>query len=539
MIAMSSKFVFRVLKIVFLFIAATIFLSNVLKRVQFDPSVRYLEDYKPRVKSSLKELPFAGDRGTNIMAPAIYPPQANNYTDDYDYDEMNRANPPINDVEEDMLEENKDDTDLLQMQITTTHKAVDKISYPPRSTLPAFLTKKKSEPVEIPRTEIKVKEPSKVVVPEEFPDYYNSTRDPKQMKYLIAVNFLQGGPNFHYENFKLGLLYALHHKRAIFALPFANHYGLREQRFWWGFGETFDMGVLNNMIPVVSPKRFQEVCGGKINLMLVHPFTERNQRSFEVYKKAFKLSRTFMKDIVNIDLPPWESTPKSVTTSREQFFEQAEDARCLVMYKPLDFWKNIKEEIEPGRRALLLSSIYKHLDRAPSVKEMADDILKNICDGKPFMSMHWRNRTGEICGRQLRNSDRLNCDKLLPYISSASKKVVGGVKQIMIQHGLSCIYIAHPSYSSEIVTYMKEKIPNVYTSQNILAMNTPAVARLRRENYLLSLVEQEIVYRGVVFIASLTTNWSEFVADQRTVNHRETLFLHQIPGVPKQLYTLI
>ncbi|XP_070548614.1 uncharacterized protein [Ptychodera flava] len=40
----------------------------------------------------------------------------------------------------------------------------------------------------------------------------------RDMKYLLAINFYQGGPNFHYDNFKIGLFYAITRNRAIVTL---------------------------------------------------------------------------------------------------------------------------------------------------------------------------------------------------------------------------------------------------------------------------------------------------------------------------------
>ncbi|XP_070575446.1 uncharacterized protein [Ptychodera flava] len=357
------------------------------------------------------------------------------------------------------------------------------------------------------------------------------------MKYLLAINFYQGGPNFHYDNFKIGLFYAITRNRAIVTLPFANHYGHRDESFFWSFDDTFERGKLAQALPVITPEQFHTLCNGSVEVMLMNPYTERNRKSFSVYEHAYKKTRSNLKEVTNISMPSFEDMPESAEESQRRYLN-INKVKCLGMFKPLDFWRIMKMEVTHRRKRQIIDLIDKNLKRTPSLRHRVDAILYHLCQGRPFLSMHWRNRTGEVCQMQLRNAWKLDCNRLLTYISMASKKVVRGVEQIMEENNLSCVYVAHPSYSWEIVELMKAKIPNVYTSEDILALDIPEVANLN-ENYLLSLVEQEIVYRGVIFIASLTTNWSEFVARERAAEGKKTLFLNEVPEVPKHLHKLI
>ncbi|XP_077993130.1 uncharacterized protein LOC144447098 [Glandiceps talaboti] len=130
------------------------------------------------------------------------------------------------------------------------------------------------------------------------------------------------------------------------------------------------------------------------------------------------------------------------------------------------------------------------------------------------------------------------CPSIIHEQAQLADKTGEGILEIMKQFKLKCVYIACPLWSLDVVDYISKYIPrdHIFVSGDI-QFNKKIKKEFFSDYYLLSLVEQEICHRAVVFIRSHMSNWSAFVEDGRTLEGKVTCDIRDLPGMPPNIQT--
>nr|XP_006824886.1 PREDICTED: uncharacterized protein LOC100374251 [Saccoglossus kowalevskii] len=234
---------------------------------------------------------------------------------------------------------------------------------------------------------------------------------------------------------------------------------------------------------------------------------------------------------LGIEIPRLEDLAKTGQHSWRQLVKYNQELRCVGFYDPHRFRADV-----PQYQAYQ-KIIDEHLVRSTWVKQITDVARADICEGRPYLALHFRNKTGEGCHffLDVRGSE---CEALIPTISYVADIVTVIVVDYMQKFRLDCLYVAHPLWSYEIVDHLAAKIPrrNIYTSADISAEKHPELELFKEDMYFLSLLEQEICARSSAFIGCGRSNWSIFVWKERLAAGRVASYLlKQMPGIPKEL----
>ncbi|XP_077870056.1 uncharacterized protein LOC144363016 [Saccoglossus kowalevskii] len=191
----------------------------------------------------------------------------------------------------------------------------------------------------------------------------------------------------------------------------------------------------------------------------------------------------------------------------------------------------IPYEMDVEKMSAVNELVDRYLIRARYIRNMAENSINNICNGH-FAVMHWRNKTGERC--YIFDCPKNQRDTLESLVNHAVPEIVDGVTNIMISHNITCLYIAKPKYEQSIVSRFHETSLDIYTIESIFKLNAE-INSYKKDNYVLSLVEQEISERVPLFISSRSSNWSFYVEYTRSLRLMKTIGLDEIPYLSQEL----
>ncbi|XP_077978941.1 uncharacterized protein LOC144434364 [Glandiceps talaboti] len=330
-------------------------------------------------------------------------------------------------------------------------------------------------------------------------------------RYLISVHFDNNGPNVQYESFQAGLKHALYRNRTIVASLFFTHWtqegGAGRVR---QFDETFDVQRLREVIQVATLQEFQQECNHSVHVLLVDPSVPFVAASYHYTVKMFRQH-------FDIKLPNIDNVLRSMAES-VQVFENSTSVRCLGIYEPKAWKKSLPD------MSYLSDIVNKFLVRAPPARKIANEVGNELCNGNPYLSMHWRNRSGEGC---IRPGGR--CQSSIATVNEVAERAARDIYIFMKTSNLSCIYVALPPFSSYMITILRNaNISNVVSKMDIIPPKYPDVETQRNDNYIWSLVEQEICIRSQIFISTQFSSWSRQVRNARQFIGSEVVFLKDI-----------
>ncbi|XP_077865600.1 uncharacterized protein LOC144352391 [Saccoglossus kowalevskii] len=353
----------------------------------------------------------------------------------------------------------------------------------------------------------------------------NETENVGKKYYLFALHYDYNGPNVQYGAFVNGAAFAVAYNRTLVEIWFSTHWtsGGKETRF---LNETFDMAYLKNLVDVASVEEFKKECNSTVRRLLMHPYFRMGDiKKKEDYFKRYEWKRAGLEKRYKIKLPDTSFIPEN-SQRAEKLLLNPPRTRCLGILDP-----GIDTRWEIPGLVKHRKNIESRLRSAPNILQMADDVEKKLCGGDPFMALHWRNRSGEFCGRN--NAPCGNMSRIID-VNQTAEVVAKDIFQIMQKRNLSCLYVAVPSFSKNMITILKNaKIPRVMSFSDITTDVYPKIVKIKNDGYITSLLEQEICVRSKTFLGTSHSSWSGFVARQRS---KETLYLEEVaswiaPGV--------
>ncbi|XP_070569290.1 uncharacterized protein [Ptychodera flava] len=260
-------------------------------------------------------------------------------------------------------------------------------------------------------------------------------RQAMQDRFLFPVVLFGGGPNFQFRQLKTSIEFAVFTNRSIVISDFRHHrnkYNVSSVHF----EETFNVSVLNQLLPTVNVKQFREKCGARGNTVLTF-YNPRRSVSKRI-AHAYRISRRWLSKRANVSIPDEMivSFPKSMAESWRKFDKTADD-RCVVMVSPLGF-----EAVQLPNKAAISDAIDRYLVRTSFLQKAVEDVLPKLCDGKPILGFHWRNKTGERCRIGMSHTNEPRCRKLLQMQCRTLESLALNISSIMSQENAGCIFLA-------------------------------------------------------------------------------------------------
>ncbi|XP_070572434.1 uncharacterized protein [Ptychodera flava] len=351
---------------------------------------------------------------------------------------------------------------------------------------------------------------------------------------LFPVHFWEGGPNWNYLSFRMLVAYAITHNRSIVMIPFHNHFVKGFTKGYRPFEETFDINRLRKIVPVVTPEFYKEVCGASIDFLVQFPISKMRKAMRKENRKRYERTRGDFKKLWDIHLPDTKRKRRNFTETERQMMK-ADEIRCLGIYGPRQIPNFLTEKEK---------AVFKHIDRyfrlSENIRSMGATVKSLLCGGKPYIAIHWRNRTGEMVEyHSIDCKTEEQCLHNLAMLSNASQVIAEAVGQFMKNLGIDCVYVAIPPRRQEFVERLRNIVRHVYTAHFITSRDNAELRRLEDDNYVLSLVEQEVCQGAEVFLRCGVSNWSEFVQIGRESLGKEVAYLRDIPNIPEEIYEFI
>ncbi|XP_070573681.1 uncharacterized protein [Ptychodera flava] len=371
------------------------------------------------------------------------------------------------------------------------------------------------------------------LIPDKPPSYSQNTSI-SDRRYLFPIHFCEGGPNWNFLSFRMLVAYAITHNRSIVTIPFRNHHLNNFTKLWRSFEETLDISQLRKIVDVVTPEVYKAECGSNISTFVQYPISQLREISKKENRGQYKQTRKLVKELWGIDLPDTSHKNRTVTETEQQMLN-ADDNRCLAIHGPRQIPHFLTEK-EFG----VLNLVDSHLLKAKHIRKMSAYVISALCGGKPYIALHWRNRTGEMIEFHSIYCNPMEvCIRNLEMLSNASQIIAESVGQLMKDRGIDCVYVSVPPRKQEFVERLRNVVPRVHTANFIKSLNSEELRSLENDEYILSLVEQEVCEGAEVFLRCAVSSWSEFVRIRRDNIGKEVGYLRDLPGVPKEIFTLI
>eukprot|EP00057_Strongylocentrotus_purpuratus_P018793 XP_011673267.1 PREDICTED: uncharacterized protein LOC105442651 [Strongylocentrotus purpuratus] len=359
---------------------------------------------------------------------------------------------------------------------------------------------------------------------------FNQERDADEeaslhSQYILPVLLGNNGPNNQIQSLKLVSIIAQRRNLTLVLAPFFDHGATLETQRPHTFEETLDPDMLAQFVSVVTMEEFKRQCKGTVDAVFLGTNMVINQTLSKTKKqnigvghsvKAYytwtgvTIPSTFLymnrsDDVIQIhaDLPydiPVEDFldkyPDSLTTSH----------RCNAFLYPygylgrLVYWEHINRYT-------------KYFVRGKAVRETAQTFIKTAMRNLTYVCIHWRyNREWKKywCSKHRADNEMDLCnslDTLAPY------QLATKISHFMAESDIKAAYFASElDNQNDLVKGLRQGVPNIHTTSDLID-ESPKLSR--DNNYLTSLVEQEICKESTFYLSSKLSSWSDMVIEDR------------------------
>nr|XP_006816514.1 PREDICTED: uncharacterized protein LOC102807931 [Saccoglossus kowalevskii] len=352
-----------------------------------------------------------------------------------------------------------------------------------------------------------------------------NTHHKANVTYVIPQYSLGRGPSTAYKKIRWAVALAIHLNMGTVAMPIEGH-KTQHKSSPIRFEDTFDLDRLRQLIPVISPEEIACVCDTSLQNDAIR-MVDYNKNSPHLRFEVVELYPSLK--YLDSHLPAFNNL-LNVTMSQKNVHIRDVDFKTIYASRPciniIPYEMNFKDKNEVHKL------VDQYLVRVKYIRDIAKLIVNNICGGN-FAVMHWRNKTGERCA--LFDMCSTTHFAHLPGLAdSVVPLIVTGVINIMKANKQTCLYIAKPNYEQAIVQVFRNSSLMVYTLEDIIE-TIPDLRKYIHDDYVISLIEQEIAERVPLFISSRSSNWSFYVEYTRHIRHMKTIGLDEIPGLPKNI----
>ena len=275
---------------------------------------------------------------------------------------------------------------------------------------------------------------------------------------------------------------------------------------------TIDYELLRALLPAVTYKEFEANCGKTIDMLVeCGDIDPKRHQGFKYFSSATGLKIAHRMSISNF---PAEAEAHNLLKKLEQSSSKcvgfAIGKKCLGERK--SYMKNWKQN-------------YAQFVRRPlDVQRAALEFFRDVFGGEKFAGIHWRYdkydwndmckesrpeaakaRNGQICeyAEKLEDGDHRLLEKM-----STNLKVA--LSRANVHHG----YMTGPPQINNTMAAFKRKIPSLRTVDDLkfwINEKQPGMKHLLETNYLISHLEQEIMFLSAKFIGSPLSSWTQTV----------------------------
>ncbi|XP_070556661.1 uncharacterized protein [Ptychodera flava] len=280
-------------------------------------------------------------------------------------------------------------------------------------------------------------------------------------RYLMPVfMFHVSGPQHNYIRFRDTLPLVALQNRTLVAYPIRNHKTQDNASEARNLSETFDIELLKQFVPVVTPYEFFRQCNGSAVVVDLRIPSKRSNLLKEIYRDTGLLFQEIKHNKEN-------SAAKSTFARR---LSSLWEYPCII-YQPRStpYYNSTLQWKKTAKEA------YRYLKKAPYLRSMGEEGARHICKGEKYLAFHWRNRSGERCtsGRkQFCNFTRLN-------LVSESPQLVKAFQNFMKLKNISCIYLAFPPFAKRMYDILRPHIPQLYTKEDLIIRQCLALPPIR------------------------------------------------------------
>ncbi|XP_077977510.1 uncharacterized protein LOC144433074 [Glandiceps talaboti] len=338
---------------------------------------------------------------------------------------------------------------------------------------------------------------------------------PKRVKmedrYLFPVVQFAGGPNFQYRQFKIAIQMAVNTSRTVVLPDFKHHHtGAYEGRV--SFKETFDVEHFHKFIPVTTIDEFKTICGSHVDNVITAPQQRKPKSTDDPVMSIYRQQQRWLKS-VGVTIPDIESTsiPRTWLEYNTRT-EKLSKADCVVLLSPID----LEKSYFPHKREVA-DAMDKYLIRTKFLRKAVNEVIPRLCEGKPMMGFHWRNKTGERCRGQFGYDKNPRCHNIAQVQLDILKTVLKDINDIIGEYEIGCMFVAHAPKedSKDFMNVLSSNYSYIITIDDVINLHHPDIDSYNGNDYFISLIEQEICARSKVFIGNGRSNWSTFVFRER------------------------
>ncbi|XP_070567145.1 uncharacterized protein [Ptychodera flava] len=349
-------------------------------------------------------------------------------------------------------------------------------------------------------------------------------RQAMENRFLYAVVHYDGGPNFQFRQLKIAIQFAVYLNRTL-VLPEFKHHRTPYHMGRVSFEETFNVSIFKEFMPVISMQKFREKCGPHIsNVIFFSRYFEHNVMN--LLQRSYRKQSHYVHEQLNIELPDIKAITFPTSGAEAwHVIDKTRHARCVVMIAPVGF-----EWVKLPNMAMVSYGMAGHLVRTSLLITAAENILTRLCDGKPILGFHWRNKTGEECRiGHLQKAADSRCHSLLRNQNGIIRRVASHMKSLSKEQDIGCVFVATaPKEPREHVvreiSMVTENEPKVLTIDDVINLHNPDVDKFRSDDYFISLLEQELCARSAVFVGIGKSNWSKFLFHEREAFGRKQTY---------------
>ncbi|XP_071496615.1 uncharacterized protein [Diadema antillarum] len=352
----------------------------------------------------------------------------------------------------------------------------------------------------------------------------NSKPDPA-VKYVLPLLLGNQGMNNQMQAFKLICIIALKRNLTVVLPPFFDHSPSPETQMLRTFDESYDAKSLSEMVPVVSLQEFKRKCNNKVDASFLGTNMVENQTEADSQRINEFVERT-LKVFTNHTGVHVPSVLDNLNNS-DVIIQIADDLPYLVAVD--DFLDMYPHSLVTKKQCNAFLYGYGYLGRlrymdhimryaqyfvkSRNVQTMTYTIVQQgMMANQPYLCIHWR-YNDEWSKSWCKHDYVQYICKVLAQISPTA--LAKNITNFATQRHLEAVYFASELYeNTTLISGLRRNLglTKFFTSADLFH----AGARfLKDDNFLTSLVEQEICKRSAFFLASSFSSWSDMVIEDR------------------------
>ncbi|XP_077866665.1 uncharacterized protein LOC144355128 [Saccoglossus kowalevskii] len=323
---------------------------------------------------------------------------------------------------------------------------------------------------------------------------------------------------------RIAVKFAVFQHRTFVIRPFIDYNTLEPRNV----DTTFDLEKLKEILPVASEKDFISLCGNTLtaNNVFIPPSIDANSKEtiYQLYQNMAEwkvLFQAFTARSALNNIPEVTSELDTVITSfgnsATNDYHNSKNEKCIALFPTDDLVLPCNDKIN--------TRVEQYLVRAPYIRQIAERFISIVCGGN-FAVIHLHLKSRERCHRDV--DCIVGKKREVEDLCNAANNISETIEHTLRNNKLNCIYVAAPpSYKQKFADQLKLGTLQVFAFTHIFEM-VPESTKYQDDDYIISLIEQEIAERIPLFISSRQSSWSFYVEYTRTIRKMKTVAIEEL-----------